>query len=272
MIRTFLFVIPLFFSAGAIALELKGKFTQGALIIGTAEPESLVTLNGNPLPILPNGKFVFGLSRDSGPTVLLVARNNNGQIKKQTLKIRKRVYKEQKIFGLPQRKVTPKKQDYKRIAHERGLINAARRLMTFDADFDDGFVWPVYGIISSVYGSRRILNGEPRAPHLGVDIAAPSGTPVVAAADGVVSLTHENMFFTGKTIQLNHGLGVGTIYIHLSKVMVRKGQKVQKGQVIGRVGKTGRATGSHLHWGLTWRTLRLDPSLLVGPMPTPKSK
>ena len=119
MIRAFLFAITLFFSVEAIALHLKGQFTQGALIIGTAEPESSVTLNGNPLPILPNGKFVFGLSRDSGPTVLLVARNNNGQIKKQTLKIRKRVYKEQKIFGLPQRKVTPKKRDYKRIAHER---------------------------------------------------------------------------------------------------------------------------------------------------------
>ena len=272
MIRAFLFAITLFFSVEAIALHLKGQFTQGALIIGTAEPESLVTLNGNPLPLLPNGRFVFGLSRDSEPTVLLVARNSNGEIKKRTLKIRKRVYKEQKILGLPQRKVTPKKQDYKRIAHERGLIDVARGLMTYDANVDDGFVWPVYGIISSVYGSRRILNGEPRAPHLGVDIAAPSGTPVVAAADGVVSLTHENMFFTGKTIQLNHGLGVGTIYIHLSKVMVSKGQKVQKGQVIGRVGKTGRATGSHLHWGLTWRTLRLDPSLLVGPMPTPKSK
>ena len=272
MIRAFLFAITLFFSVEAIALHLKGQFTQGALIIGTAEPDSSVTLNGNPLPLLPNGRFVFGLSRDSEPAVLLVARNSNGEIKKRTLKIRKRVYKEQKILGLPQRKVNPEKRDYKRIAHERGLIDVARGLMTYDANFDDGFVWPVYGIISSVYGSRRILNGEPRAPHLGVDIAAPSGTPVVAAADGVVSLTHENMFFTGKTIQLNHGLGVGTIYIHLSKVLVSKGQKVQKGQVIGRVGKTGRATGSHLHWGLTWRTLRLDPSLLVGPMPTPKSK
>lgn len=272
MNRAFWFVIPLFFSVGAVALELKGSFTQGALIVGTAEPESLVTLNGNPLAILPNGRFVFGLSRDSRPTVIVLARNSNGQIKKRTLKIRKRVYKVQRIVGLPKRKVIPEKRDYKRIVREQSLIDIARRLMTYDADFDNGFVWPAYGIISSVYGSQRILNGEPRAPHLGVDIAAPSGTAVVAAADGVVSLTHEDMFFTGKTIQLNHGLGVGTIYIHLSKVMVKKDQKVRKGQLIGHIGKTGRATGSHLHWGLTWKTLRLDPSLLVGPMPSFKSK
>ena len=271
MIRVLWVAVAFFFSVGALGLELKGPFTQGALIVGTAEPGSSVTLDGIPLAIMPNGKFVFGLSRDAEPKALVMARNKIGQVKKRTLNIRKRIYKVQKIVGLPQRKVIPQKRDYKRIARERNLLNIARNLMTFTVGFDNGFVWPAYGFISSVYGSQRILNGEPRAPHLGVDIAAPSGTAVVAAADGRVSFTHKGMFFTGKTIQLDHGLGIGTIYIHLSKVVVKNDQKVRKGQLIGRIGKTGRATGSHLHWGLTWKTMRLDPSLLVGPMPPPKS-
>jgi murein DD-endopeptidase MepM/ murein hydrolase activator NlpD len=257
----------------AIALELKGPFTQGALITGKVSPGSSVLLDGVSLSTLPDGSFVFGLARDAKPKALLSVQGKDGNVAQRTLKIRKRNYKIQRIDGLPKRKVSPKKRDYKRIAREQKLLNVARYRITRVVDFKNGFVWPARGRISGVYGSQRILNGKPRAPHLGVDIAAPSGAPVIAASGGVVSLTHKGMFFTGKTIQIDHGLGVGTIYIHLSNILVKEGQRVRKGELIGRVGKTGRATGPHLHWGLTWKTMRLDPSLLVGPMPkVPKKR
>lgn len=272
MIRLFLLAVALLVGGQASALELKGPFTQGALITGKASPGSTVLLDGIPLSTLPDGRFVFGLPRDAKPRALLSVRDKDGGVTQRTLKIRKRDYRIQRIDGLPKRKVTPKKRDYKRIARERNLLNAARHRVTQIADFKSGFMWPARGRISGVYGSQRILNGKPRAPHLGVDIAAPTGSPVFAASDGVVSLTHEGMFFTGKTVQIDHGLGVGTIYIHLSKVLVKEGQRVSKGALIGRIGKTGRATGPHLHWGLTWKTMRLDPSLLVGPMPKPAKK
>ena len=265
--RTLFFAILLLAAGQTSALELKGPFTQGALIKGKVASGSSVTLDGIPLETLADGSFVFGLSRDAKSTALITVHRKDGHTQKKTLKIRNRSYRIQRIDGLPKRKVTPKKRDYKRIARERKLLTAARQRMTMVANFQDGFVWPARGRISGVYGSQRILNGKPRAPHLGVDIAAPTGSPVVAASAGIVSLTHEGMFFTGKTIQIDHGLGVGTIYIHLSKVLVKEGQRVRKGQLIGRIGKTGRATGPHLHWGLTWKTMRLDPSLLVGPMP-----
>ena len=272
MIRLLLLVAVLFVGAQASALELKGVFTQGTLITGKVAPGSSVLLDGVPLLALPDGSFVFGLPRDAKSNALLSVRRKDGSVAQRKLKIRKRNYRIQRIDGLPKRKVTPKKRDYKRIAREQKLLNAVRHRVTQIVDFKNGFVWPARGRISGVYGSQRILNGKPRAPHLGVDIAAPSGAPIIAASDGVVSLTHEGMFFTGKTIQIDHGLGVGTIYIHLSKVLVKEGQRVRKGELIGRVGKTGRVTGPHLHWGLTWKTMRLDPSLLVGPMPKAQKK
>ncbi|NKB22222.1 MAG: peptidoglycan DD-metalloendopeptidase family protein [Alphaproteobacteria bacterium] len=267
MIRVVFLALALLVGGQTAALELKGPFTQGALITGTTVPGSSVTLDGVPILALPNGSFVFGLSRNADSKALVTVRHKDGRIEQKRLKVRKRNYRIQRIDGLPKRKVTPKTRDYKRIARERKLLNDARQRMTKIADFQKGFMWPAHGRISGVYGSQRILNGKPRAPHLGVDVAAPTGSPVVAASDGVVSLTHEAMFFTGKTIQIDHGIGVGTIYIHLSEVLVKKGQRVRKGQLIGRIGKTGRATGPHLHWGLTWKNMRLDPALLVGPMP-----
>jgi murein DD-endopeptidase MepM/ murein hydrolase activator NlpD len=131
------------------------------------------------------------------------------------------------------------------------------------------FIWPVTGRISGVYGSQRILNGKPKRPHYGVDIAAPTGTPVKAPADGVVSLVHNDMFYSGGTLIVDHGHGLSTTYMHLHKILVKKGQRVKQGDVIAQVGATGRVTGPHLHWGMNWFDTRLDPSLLVPPMPKP---
>ena len=264
-IASFLAVLFLF-SADLSALELKGPLIQGGLIIGTAKPGSVVTFEGTRLKSLSNGTFVFGLSRNAPPTIMLKVHTKDGQIQKHLLKVKQRIYRTQRIKGLPRRKVTPSVRDFDRIKRERNLLISVRNSISLRNNFREGFIWPVKGRISGVYGSQRILNGKPRSPHLGVDIAAPLGTTVLASAKGTVALVHQGMFFAGKTIFIDHGLGVGTIYIHLSKILVDKGQKVNQGQLIGLVGKTGRATGSHLHWGLSWNLIGLDPSLLVGPM------
>lgn len=240
---------------------------QGGLVQGRTAPGAQVTLDGKAVAIAESGLFVLGFGRDAKPTASLVVRLPGGKIERRQLAIRQRAYKIQRIDGLPGRKVTPQKRDMKRISAERKQLGAARRVMSQQTGFAGGFMWPVKGRISGIYGSQRILNGKPRRPHLGVDIAAPKGTPIVAAADGRVVLAHQDMFFTGKTVLIDHGLGVGTTYIHMSAIEVKAGTFVRRGQLIGRIGKTGRATGPHLHWGLTWRGLRLDPSLLVGPMP-----
>ena len=250
-------------SAAALALELSGSIQQGGLVHGRTTPGAKVYLAEQALRVSPDGVFVFGFGRDAGPEANLVIELPNGQRHTHILNVRQRRYQEQAIDGLPQNKVTPPQQQLDRIWAEQKLINAARARDDVRTDFTQTFIWPVQGRISGVYGSRRILNGIPKRPHAGVDIAAPTGTPVVAAADGVVSLVHQDMFYTGKTVMLQHGHGVSTLYIHLSAISVQAGQSVRQGEPIGAVGMTGRATGPHLHWGLNWFNLRLDPALLV---------
>ena len=254
-------------SAAAADLHLRGALEQGGLVEGTAAPGATVTLDGRRLAVAPDGSFVFGFGRDAKRVATLAVVWPDGRHEKQTLSIAGRKWRIQRIDGLPTREVTPSPQDMVRIKAESALLREARHRASLATWFRSGFVWPVAGRISGVYGSQRVLNGEPRQPHLGVDIAAPAGTPIIAPADGVVSLVQDDMFFTGGTVAIDHGLGVGTIYVHLSAILVKPGQRVKRGQVIGRVGKTGRATGPNLHWGLNWFDVRLDPSLAVGPRP-----
>ncbi len=253
----------------AAEIALSGEAIQGGLLQGKTSPGATVTLDGKSVAVADDGVFVLGFGRDAKPKAQLAVRAKNGTVETREIAVKQRQYRIQRIEGLPPGKVTPKKEDLDRIAAEQKLLNAARARITRVTDFLGGFVWPAKGRISGIYGSQRILNGEPRRPHLGVDVAAPTGTPVVAAADGVVSLTHPDMFFTGKTVLIDHGLGVGTTYIHMSEIAVKDGQRVKQGQPIGRIGQTGRSTGPHLHWALTWKNERLDPALLVGPMPNP---
>jgi murein DD-endopeptidase MepM/ murein hydrolase activator NlpD len=254
-------------SAAAANLTLSGEPIQGGLVQGRTAPGAAVTLDGSKVAVAKSGLFVLGFGRDARPTAVLVVRLPGGDVDTRQLAVKQRKYKIQRIDGLPGRKVSPNKKDLKRIAAERKQLRAARRVMTRTPRFANGFRWPVTGRLSGIYGSQRVLNGKPRRPHFGVDIAAPKGTPVVAASDGRVVLVHQDMFFTGKTVLIDHGLGVGTIYIHMDAIEVKKGALVRRGQRIGRIGMTGRATGPHLHWGLTWRGLSLDPALMVGPMP-----
>ena len=252
--------------AFAAELTLDRAARQGGLVLGQAAPGAVVALDGKRVLVGADGSFALGFSRDAGPGATLSVRWPDGRTETRTLSVAKRKWRVQRIDGLPRRKVTPREEDLKRIRADSAAIRAVRDRPTPQPWYRNGFVWPVRGRISGVYGSQRVLNGKPRRPHLGLDIAAPAGTPVAAAADGVVALAHPDMFFTGKTVLIDHGLGVGTSYSHMSAIAVRPGQRVTKGQVIGRIGKTGRATGPHLHWGLTWYRVQLDPAQVVGPM------
>ena len=254
-------------TAGANNLTLSREPIQGGLVQGRTAPGAVVTLDGEKVPVSKSGLFVLGFGRNARPSSVLVLRLPGGEVDTRQLAVEQRRYKIQRIDGLPGRKVSPQKRDMKRIKAERKQLRAARRVMSAEPRFTSGFTWPVTGRLSGIYGSQRILNGKKRRPHFGVDIAAPAGTPIVAASDGRVVLVHQGMFFTGKTVLIDHGLGIGTLYIHMDSIDVKKGAHVRRGQLIGRVGMTGRATGPHLHWGLTWRGVSLDPALLVGRMP-----
>ena len=248
--------------AEAGTLQLKGDFLQGGLVIGKTMPGSKITLGGRKVQQSAEGYFLLGFSRDAKPEARLVLRYPDGSEDRRQLKIAKRKYDIQRIDGLPKRKVTPNAKDLKRIGEERTLISQARKSRAPVAYFISGFSRPAKGRISGVYGSQRILNGKPRRPHYGLDIAAPKGTPVKAAAAGKVAFVHPGMFFNGKTVIIDHGLGLATTYIHMSDTAVKAGDIVVKAQIIGKIGQTGRATGPHLHWSLRLDNVELDPALL----------
>ena len=250
----------------AFALELYGKFIQGGLVTGKVEPGTKLTLDGQPVAMAPDGSFIIGFGRKAKAKMVLRAEPPEGLPETRELAIEKRKYKIQRIDGLPQRKVSPTKpEDLARIKKDQIQIADVRKRTTLKTFFDTGFMWPVEGPISGVFGSQRILNGEPRSPHNGVDVAAPRGTPVKTMGDGVVALVNQDMFFTGKTVMIDHGLGLTSVYIHMDKITVKEGDFVTKGMQIGTVGATGRVTGPHLHWGVSWFKTHLDPALLVGP-------
>jgi murein DD-endopeptidase MepM/ murein hydrolase activator NlpD len=253
--------------AAASALDLAGKFVQGGLVLATAVPGATVTLDGRAVPVAPDGRFVFGFGRDATASMLTVTLPD-GTREERRLDIQKREYDIQRVDGVPQNTVTPDPAELARIKREVAEIRALREIAGTGSEFATQMIWPARGPISGVYGSQRILNGEPRAPHMGVDIAAPSGTPIVAAAGGVVRFAAE-LFLTGNTILIDHGYGLETSYAHLSRIDVKQGQHLRQGEQIGLVGATGRVTGPHLHWGMEWFEVRLDPQLVVGPMPTP---
>jgi murein DD-endopeptidase MepM/ murein hydrolase activator NlpD len=249
----------------AHALDLDGQLVQGGLVLGTAAPGASVTLDGRAVPVAPDGRFVFGFGRDATEAVLAVTLPD-GTREERRLAIERRQFDIQRVDGVPQNTVTPDPVELARIKREAMEIRALRDVAGTGRDFVTPMIWPAHGPISGVYGSQRILNGEPRAPHMGIDIAAPAGSPIVAAAGGVVRFAGE-LFLTGNTILIDHGYGLETSYAHLSRIDVTPGQRLRQGEQIGLVGATGRVTGPHLHWGMEWFEIRLDPQLVVGPMP-----
>ena len=251
--------------AGTLTLE--GAVEQGGLVRGKTDPGARVTLDGRAVRVASDGTFIFGFGRDAPDHAALDVTFADGGKEHRDLAVEARHYDVQRINGLPEQQVTPDAVTRERIKREGVVIAHARAADTDLAFFEEPLRWPVTGPISGVYGSQRILNGEPRAPHMGVDIAAPRGTPIVAAAAGTVTLAERDLFYTGGTVIIDHGYGLATTYQHMDRVDVSVGQHVDSGQPIGVVGATGRVTGPHLHWSLNWYDVRLDPMLVAGPMP-----
>ena len=251
-------------SSGA---SLDGSFTQGGLVIGKTEVGAKVLFDGNSIQVSEQGDFLIGFGRDAKLKWPLVIEYSDGQLFESEIKISKRDYEIQRIDGLPPRMVTPSEEDLRRIREEVALIKEARKIDDERTDFLESFDWPVHGIITGVYGSQRILNGEPRRPHYGVDIAAPTDTPVRAPASGVVTVVHPDMYFSGGTVLIDHGHGLSSAFLHLENILVEEGEYVHKGQVFATVGSSGRSTGPHLDWRINLFSSRLDVQLLVGEMP-----
>jgi len=252
---------------GAGELSLEGNFVQGGLLEGKAPPGSRVEVDGEPVRVSPEGNFLVGFGRDAPERSRVRVSYPNGGSEIRDLQVGRREYDIQRIAGLPPSKVTPPQRDLERIRRESVMVAKARQRDDPRTDFLTGFIWPAEGRISGVYGSQRILNGEPRRPHFGVDVAGPVGTPVVAPADGVVTLAHPDMFYSGGTLVIDHGHRLSSSFLHLSRILVQEGQRVRRGEPIAEIGATGRVTGAHLDWRMNLGEHRIDPQLLVGPMP-----
>ena len=265
----FLLASVLFLVCGAIhAVELTGEAVQGGLLFGQAEPGSRVSLDGDEIAISPAGQFVFGFGRDETGVRQLQVTSPGGDVFKASYEVRKSQYDIERVDGLPPSTVTPDPEATARIREEARMVATARQHRDNRAYYATGFNWPAKGRISGVYGSQRILNGKPRNPHFGLDIAAPEGTSVFAPADGLVTLTHPGMLLSGGTIILDHGQGLSSTFLHLSAVLVEAGAFVKQGDLIARIGATGRASGPHLDWRMNWLDRRVNPQLLMSPMET----
>ena len=254
-------------SAHAFDLTIGGKIEQGGLLVGTAPANAEIMLGKRRVPVGADGRFIVGFDRDAAPKAEITVTVPGETPEVRDLIIAKRKWDIERVNGVPQELVTPDPELEARIAAEQKLLDVARTKVERRPLFETGFIRPIEGRKSGSFGSQRILNGTPRAPHAGLDLAAPIGTPIHASADGVVSLQKEMMVMTGDTIMLNHGFGLQTMYIHMSKILVTDGQQVKQGDVIGEVGMTGRATGPHLHFAASWYGARLDPETLMAALP-----
>ena len=245
------------------AIEFEGKFIQGHFILGKTEPGAKIKIDKKSIRVSEDGFFAFGLGRDRKNDVVIIE-TVNGVKNKIVKKVLKRDYKIQRIDGLPEKKVTPPKEVYDRIRAENKLIGKARAIDTNLIFFKDEFITPVdNAIITGVYGSQRILNGKPRWPHYGLDYAQKTGTPIKAMLSGVVTLAEQDLYYTGATLIFDHGHGISTLYMHMNEIFVEMGQEVKKGDIIGTVGKSGRATGPHLDVRLNWFETKLDPGSVL---------
>lgn len=248
---------------------LEGSAIQGGILLGHTLPSATVTFADVTVPVLPDGAFLLGLGRDMPGSNELTITTDETCV--QQVAVAAREYRLQEITGVPQQTVTPTEEHLERIRTERAKVRTAKaQRLALDGGFRavrDGFAWPVTGRISGVYGSQRIYNGTPGTPHYGVDVARPTGTPVTAPAAGKVTLAEPDLFYSGGTVILDHGYGLSSSFLHLSEVLVSVGDQLAPGDLIGAIGATGRATGPHLDWRMSWFNQRIDPQLLVPPMP-----
>ena len=259
---TKILIFLFFFTQNSFAVEFNGKFIQGHFIIGKTDPGTKILIDKKNIKVSKEGFFVFGLDRDRKYDVSITLINSNNN-KKITKKVLKRKYNIQRIDGLEESKVTPPESVYKRIKEENNRIGEARAINSDLPFFKNQFIMPVTGIISGVYGSQRILNGKPKWPHYGIDIAAKKGTKIKSSATGVVTMAEPDLYYTGGTIIMDHGHGISTIYSHLETLNVKVGDEILQGDIIGTVGSTGRSTGPHLDFRVNWFQTRLDPMSVI---------
>jgi murein DD-endopeptidase MepM/ murein hydrolase activator NlpD len=270
MLRLFLLLLLLTIPWPCLAtLKISGSLTQGGLIRGQVPAGTRVFYGDQQLKVTAEGHFILGFGRDAAPQQSLTLIETDGLVVTEVLQLTTREYQIERIDGISKRMMAPSADDLKRIRSEAEQAKLARQADSNLRHFLEPFDWPVVGRISGVYGSQRFFNGEPRRPHFGIDIAVPTGTPVLAPAGGRVTLAHQGMFFSGKTLIIDHGHGLSSSFLHLHRILVAAGEQVKKGQQIATVGATGRVTGPHLDWRINWFAERLDPSLLVPAMSPP---
>ena len=253
-------------------IEMPESALQGSLVIGRVPAGSTVFLSDEgqaenipsiELNVAKNGRIVFGIGRDETHTKTLSIRLKDANLSHKKIMITARKFDIENVTGVTQETVTPNPASAARIDAEQAEVSAARLRNDDRLDFDTKFIWPVEGRVSGVYGSQRIYNGTPKSWHSGLDVAAVQGTPIKAPAGGIIIFANPDLFLTGGTVLIDHGMGISSNFLHLSRLDVKVGDRVEQGQIIGLVGMTGRATGPHMHWGMNWLKVRIDPQLLV---------
>ena len=259
MIKKF-FVLALF-SCSANAFSIPDNLQQGMFVFGTAEADEKIFYEDIEVPVY-NGKYVFALGRNAPQKIQITVKKGWFEKKILNFSVKERTWKKNIFDGVPENTVKPSKEEKERIAKEQKILDEARKKKYFKSEFPERFYWPVEGRISSPFGAERIINGVKQSSHSGVDIAAPMGADVKATADGMVVLAENDLFYTGGTILMAHGGGIVSGYSHLSELTVKNGDIVKVGDVIGKVGATGRATGPHLHFTLSWENIRVAPEFV----------
>jgi murein DD-endopeptidase MepM/ murein hydrolase activator NlpD len=276
-----LFLLMTMANAAAPERDVPQSVPQGGLIRGRLPPGSGLTLLPAPageaeakaeavqIRVAADGRFVLGVGRDETGPIRLDVTQPDGSYLPMKIDVVAREWKIERVEGVPEDTVNPPPEIAARIEREQAEVAEARKRDDDRDDFSADFDWPLTGRISGMFGSQRIYNGTPKSPHSGLDVAAAKGTPVHAPAGGIITFAKPDLYLTGGTVLIDHGHGLSSSFLHLSRIDVKVGDRVEQGQVIGLVGATGRATGPHMHWGLNWFGVRVDPQLLVDPAKNP---
>ena len=270
LLKRISFIVPItfFYSLDAYAVTFEGEFKQGGLLIGQVQEGQTVIYQGKTLNLTINNQFLLGLGRNAPTTTSITINSKDKEPETITLKIAARQYNIQKIEGVPAKTVSPLASDLQRIKQDASMVRESRKLVSNKQDFLKGFIKPANGPVTGVYGSQRFYNGVPKSPHYGIDYAAPIGTPVIAPADGVVTFAHNDLFYSGGTLIIDHGHGLSSTFLHLSEILVKPDQQITLGMEIAKIGATGRATGPHLDWRMNWLDQRIDPDLVLKVLPS----
>jgi len=269
-----LYYIVITFFNPAYAVTFNTPLTDGTLVYGQVEPDEQIFVENSYLNIGKNdknlfqiqtdatGRFVLGIPQDAQQMTLTIKTPTLS--KQKNFSVSPHQWDEEYVNGLPPKKVEPNQKDKQRITTESLQMKQARQTSTYPT-FPDNWMNPVpsFTRISSHFGSRRILNNVKKQGHSGSDLAAPIGTPIYAPAPGKIVFIHSDMFLTGKTVLIDHGYGVFSSYSHMNQINIKLNQEVKQGDIIGKVGQTGRATGPHLHWTITWYGVRINPEDLI---------